>query len=137
MLLSAQQQKLAFIFVFYSVLGYFLDGMMQPTWMHSYSATMRAVAWLIPSYGVAALMLYYLNKSMKGSSLGYRLFVSVAVMLVFQCFIEYGKSMLTDTVSSVESCITVDRFVMFAVVVVAFTFGNKMLMKSVFGSKAA
>ena len=137
MLLSPQQRKLLFIFVFYSILGYFLDGMMQPTWMHTYNQAMRVTAWLIPSYGVAALMLYYLNKNLKGAGMTYRLFVSVAVMLVFQCVVEYGKSLLTDTFQTVGQCITLDRMIMIAVIVIAFAYGNKALMRSVFGSKTA
>lgn len=134
MMLSAQQRKALFIFVFYSVVGYFLDGMMQPTWMHTYNQAMRMTAWLIPSYGVAALMLYYLNKNLKGSSMTNKLFVSVAVMIVFQCLVEYGKSVLTDTFHTAGQCVTVDRVIMFTVIVVAFMYGNKALLRSVFGS---
>jgi len=137
MMLSVQQRKVLFIFVFYSILGYLLDGMMQPTWMHSYNQTMRITAWLIPSYGVAALMLYYLNKNLKGSSMAMRLFVSVAVMILFQCLVEYGKSVLTDTFQTAGECITVDRLIMFSVIVVAFAYGNKALLRAVFGSSSA
>jgi len=137
MMFSAQQKKLLFIFFFYSLVGYFIDAWFQPTWMHSYSGAMRYVSFLIPSYGLAAILIYMLNKSMaKSTSMVMRVVSSVFIMLAFQCIMESGKAMLTDTFTTIGGCMDLNRAIMFSVLVVGFLFANKPIMRQFLGRKA-
>lgn len=139
MLFTKQTQKLLFMFVVYSIIGFFIDSMAMNTWpaaqggmINQYMPRMMYVSW---AWGVAAIILYYV---MKMKTMGYmaKIVMSSLVMILIGCAMSYGQSMLMDPVGSVSNCITGPKLVMWIMLVFAFSLVNKPMLRAVFGKSA-
>lgn len=140
MMLTKQTQKLIFMFVVYSIIGYFIDNMFAKTWMHTQTGVLPTfipqVAYTAPMWGIAAIVLYYVLKMKNFGPLPKILMASVTMILI-GCLTTYGQAMMYDPVMTIGNCITGEKVVMWVILVVMFQYINKPLVRSVFGKKGS
>lgn len=137
---SRQTQKLLFMFVAYSFIGYFIDSMVNTgTWIQTQNVTgyvlphMAYFSWM---YGLGALVIYYVLK-MKNFGRLPKLLMSALILVLIGCAMKYGQNMLFDPVNTTLSCISARQVIMWMLMVFAFQMVNKPLLRMVFGKKGA
>lgn len=140
MMFSRQTQKLLFMFVAYSFIGYFLDMFVSTkTWAQTgnpVTPMLPSMAFMSFGWGLAAVLLYYVLKMKKVGQVPKLLMASV-VMILIGCAMRYGQAMIMDPINVSVSCITGQQILMWILIVLAFSAVNKPLLKMAFGKKGA